>query len=173
MLLLHGISWMLVLEDAEADRSITLPPSMHCGETVEDLISNIYPNISDPERKPDQWFSEHTILSCKNDDVDHLNSDILDMSSGEQKIMQSAGSWVSDSPDEMQNAMPVELLNSITVNGLPLSHLASKVGSPLMLLCNLDPSNGLCNGTCPILTMFKPHILECRILFGLDVGTLS
>ena len=72
--------------------------------------------------------------------------------------MQSAGSWVSDSPDEMQNAMPVELLNSITVNGLPLSHLASKVGSPLMLLCNLDPSNdGLCNGTYLILTRFKHH----------------
>ena len=43
---------MLVLEDVEADRSITLPPSMNCGETVEDLISNIYPNISDSERKP-------------------------------------------------------------------------------------------------------------------------
>ena len=120
------------------------------------LISKIY--LSDHERKPDQWFSEHAILSCKNDDVDHLNSDILDMFSGEQKIMQSAGSWVSDSPDEMQNAMPVELLNSITVNGLPLSHLASKVGSPLMLLCNLDPSNdGLCNGTHLILTRFKHH----------------
>ena len=87
--------------------------------------------------------------------------------------MQSADSLVTDSPDEMQNAMPVEFQNSITVSGLPLSHLALKVGSPLMLLCNLDPSNGLCNGTCLILTMFKPHILECRILFGLDVGTLS
>ena len=79
---------------------------------------------------------------------------------------------MTESPDEIQNAMTVEFLNSITVSGFPLSHLALKVGS-LMLLHNLNPSNGLCNGTCLILTMFKPHILECRILFGLDVGTLS
>ena len=99
------------------------------GDTVEDLISKIY--LSDPERKPDQWFSEHTILSCKNDDVDFLNSDILDTFTGEQKIMHSADSLVTDSPDEMQNAMPVEFLNFITVSGLPLSHLVLKVGSPL------------------------------------------
>lgn len=130
----------------EADGSITLPPGMRCGDAVEDLISQIYPNISNPERRPDQWFSERTILSCKNDDVDHLNSDILDMFPGKQKIMQSADSLVTDSPDEMQNAMPVEFLNSITVSGLPLSRLALKVGTPLMLLRNLDPSNGLVMG---------------------------
>ena len=123
---------MLVLEDAEADRSITLPPSTHCGETVEDLISNIYPNISDPERKPDQWFPEHTIISCKNDDVDHLNSDILGMFPGVQKIMQSAGSLVTDSPDEIQNAMPAEFLNSITVSGLPGIHYILICYSPVM-----------------------------------------
>ena len=48
---------------------------------LEDLISKIY--LSDHKRKPDQWFSEHAILSCENDDVDHVNSDILDMFSGE------------------------------------------------------------------------------------------
>ena len=48
---------------------------------------------------------------------------------GKQKITQSADSLVTDSPDKMQNAMPVEFLNSITVSGLPLSHLALKVGS--------------------------------------------
>ena len=50
---------------------------------------------------------------------------------GEQKIIQSADSLVTDSPDEMQNAMPVEFLNSITVSGLLLPHLALKVGSSL------------------------------------------
>ena len=84
--------------------------------------------------------------------------------------MQSADSLVTDSPDEIQNAMPAEFLNSITVSGLPLSHLTLKVGSPLMLLCNLDPSNGLCNGAHLILTRFKPHFLECRIISGVGYG---
>ena len=62
--------------------------------------------------------------------------------------------------------MPMEFLNSITVSGLPLSHLALKIGSPLMLLHNLDPPNGFCNGTHLVLTRFKPHALGCRILSG-------
>ena len=57
--------------------------------------------------------------------------------------MQSTDSLVTESPDEIQNAMTVEFLNSITVSGFPLSHLALKVGS-LMLLHNLDPGEGHC-----------------------------
>ena len=83
--------------------------------------------------------------------------------------MQSTDSLVTESPDEIQNAMTVEFLNSITVSDFSLSHLALKVGS-LMLLCNLDPSNGLCNGTYLILTRFKPHVLECRIISGVGSG---
>ena len=84
--------------------------------------------------------------------------------------MQSADSLVMDSPNEQQNAMPVEFLNSISVSGLPLSHLALKVGSPLMLLQNLDASSGLCNGTHLILTKIKPCVLECKILSGVGCG---
>ena len=57
----------------EPDGSITLPAGIRCSDTIDDLISCIYPNISDPEQRPDQWFSEHTILSCKNDDVDNCH----------------------------------------------------------------------------------------------------
>ena len=99
--------------------------------------------------------SECTILSCKNDDVDNINSDILKTFPGEEKIMQSADSLIMDSPDNLQNAMPVQFLNSITVSGLPLSRHALKVGSPLMLLRNLDPSSGLFNGTHLVLTRIK------------------
>ena len=42
---------------------------------------------------------------------------------------------------------PVEFLNSLNASGLPLAHLALKPGCPLMLLQNLDPENGQCNGT--------------------------
>jgi len=42
---------------------------------------------------------------------------------------------------------PVEYLNSIELGSLPPSKLQLKPGVPLMLLCNLDPSEGLCNGT--------------------------
>ena len=68
--------------------------------------------------------------------------------------------------------MHVEFLNSITVSGLPLSCLSLKVGSPLMLLHNLDPSSGLCNGTRLVLTRIKPQVLECQILSGVGYGNI-
>ena len=34
----------------------------------------------------------------------------------------------------------------------------------------IDPSNGLCNGTHLILTRFKLHVFECRIISGVGCG---
>jgi hypothetical protein len=56
--------------------NITLPADMKCGNTVDDLIDSIYSEL-DTGQKSDQYFLEHTILSCKNDDVDDLNQTML------------------------------------------------------------------------------------------------
>ena len=61
---------------------------------------------------------------------------------------------------------PTEFLNSINASGLPLARLALKPGCPLMLLYNIDPTNGLCNGTHMILLEIKPMVLRCHILGG-------
>ena len=41
-----------------------------------------------------------------------------------------------------------------------------KIGCPLILLCNLDPGNGLCNGTRMILIHAYRRILEVIIMGG-------
>ena len=40
-----------------------------------------------------------------------------------------------------------EFLNILTPPGIPPHELHLKVGVPVILLRNLDPSSGLCNGT--------------------------
>jgi ATP-dependent exoDNAse (exonuclease V) alpha subunit len=60
----------------------------------------------------------------------------------------------------------VEYLNSIRASGLPLAKLALKVGCPIMVLRNLDPAQGLCNGSRGILTKMSPHVLEIRLMGG-------
>ena len=66
---------------------------------------------------------------------------------------------------------PIEFLNSLVLSGLPLAHLKLKQGCPLMLLRNLDPSIGLCNGTRLILMEIRPRVLQCRILGGKFAGS--
>src|SRR5271156_5841064 len=143
---------------------------MRCGNTVNDLINAVYPGI-DTGGKYDQYFLDHTLLCCKNDDVNDINQQILSQFPGEEKVLMSADSVTLEcGADADFNPYPVEFLNSIQVSGLPLSHLKLKKGCPLMLLRNLDPDNGLCNETRMVLLKIQPHVLQCCILGGKHAG---
>src|SRR5204863_6517130 len=48
-----------------------------------------------------------------------------------------------------------------------------KVGCPIILLCNLNPSAGLCNGTRMIITSLGDQVLEARVLTGSHAGTTA
>ena len=59
-----------------------------------------------------------------------------------------------------------EKVNSINASGIPLSELNLKVGCPIMILCNLDPANGLCNGARAIVTEVASCVLEVCLIEG-------
>ena len=72
-------------KNSNHDGTITLYPDMCCGDSVDSLMDAIYPGIAEGP-KPDAYFKDHTLLSCKNDDVDDLNADILAKFPGEVKV---------------------------------------------------------------------------------------
>src|SRR6187551_2552587 len=67
---------------------------------------------------------------------------------------------------------PEEFLHSLNDGGMPPHELKVKDDMPLILLRNLRPTEGLCNGT--RLKVRKRHnrLLECEILSGLMKGKI-
>jgi len=119
--------------------NINLPDHFACPEnTVSSLIDTIYPRIYDCLQHSDEYFSQWVILACRNDDVDDLNHHVLHKFPGQEQVFHSADKVVNEGNEEL--LYPAEYLNSINCSGLPLAHLALKVGCPVMVLHNLNLS---------------------------------
>jgi ATP-dependent exoDNAse (exonuclease V) alpha subunit len=163
-------TWLLNVgagEELDNSERITIPQHMRCPEyTVSSLIQQIYPDIEVGE-KDDQYFLDRNILAGTNDNVMELNNELLEKFPGERKVLLSADSVEFDDPG-MNEFQPysVEFLNSLVSSSLPLAHLALKVGCPIMLLRNMDPSKGLCNGTRLRVLEIRTRVLKCRIISG-------
>jgi len=64
------------------------------------------------------------------------------------------------------NTYPSEFLNTLEVSGMPSHKLLLKIGAPVILLRNLDPLAGLCNGTRLIVQRFTMRIVEVENITG-------
>ncbi|KAL8536449.1 hypothetical protein ACS0TY_011890 [Phlomoides rotata] len=53
-----------------------------------------------------------------------------------------------------------EFLNTVKCSGVPDHDLNLKVGTPVMLLRNIDHSRGLCNGTKLVITILTERLIE-------------
>jgi hypothetical protein len=170
-------AWLLDLGHGRNQHSPThvqLPQSMVIsrGATLEDLITVIYPNIATPNH-PDQYFSDRMILAPRNADVHDINDRILEKFPGEETIYDSADSAIIEEGVDHPEPIPAEYLNSINASGLPRSKLALKVGSPILLLCNLSVTDGLCNGTRLCVEHLGRWVIQARILGGFHHGKVA
>jgi ATP-dependent exoDNAse (exonuclease V) alpha subunit len=72
--------------------------------------------------------------------------------------------------DDPHNYYPSEFLNTLNPSGLPPHVLKLKVGCPVILLRNIDPATGLCNGTRLVVRRFQRNIIDAEIMVGDHAG---
>ncbi|XP_047514655.1 ATP-dependent DNA helicase PIF1-like [Pieris napi] len=133
--------------------------------TEDELIDKIYPNIIQNYTNA-EWLFQRAILATKNNIVDDINFNILKKIPGEEKIYKSIDTMVSI--EESVN-FPTEFLNSLQVPGMPLHCLRLKIGTPIILLRNLN-SPKLCNGTRMIVKQLSNNIIEAELISGKTKG---
>ena len=85
---------------------------------------------------------------------------------GYDKVVHETQEQQGHYSEDLDASYAPEYLQTLTPNGFPKSKPALKVGCPVMLLCNLNPSQGLCNVTRLLITHTSTHVLEGRILGG-------
>jgi ATP-dependent DNA helicase PIF1 len=89
---------------------------------------------------------------------------------GDQQAMYTGMDSILDAdynnPNNAAHVYAQEYLNSLNPPGLASFRLQLKVGQPVILIRNIDPKRGLCNGTSLIVRGFGRKHVDCEILLG-------
>uniref|UniRef100_A0A6N2MFD4 ATP-dependent DNA helicase n=1 Tax=Salix viminalis TaxID=40686 RepID=A0A6N2MFD4_SALVM len=132
----------------EADESfVTIPFHLLLQASCDPI-----PTIIDPG-----YYKERAIVTTKNTTVAEINDFVLRITPGTKRVYLSVDSVSTSSTetDDASSLYPIEYINQLEFNGVPSHELALKVGTPVMLLRNISPSIGLCNGTRLIITQLS------------------
>jgi hypothetical protein len=90
------------------------------------------------------FFSARAILAGKNTEVAALNAKILDMLPGDSVTYRNADCIPGQANRiEEGDQIPVEVLNTMNFPGMALHETTVKIGAPIILIRNIDPSRGL------------------------------
>ncbi|CAN1158085.1 ATP-dependent DNA helicase PIF1 [Linum perenne] len=119
------------------------------------------------------YLTNRAIVAPSNEDVSKLNAYVLAQVPGPTKNYYSADTLSSDSKrmHELETLYPTEFLNSLSFNGVPEHVVTLKVFTPIMLLHNLNPSIGLCNGTRIMTTFLGDYVIKGVIIGGSFEGS--
>ncbi|UYV82813.1 hypothetical protein LAZ67_22000964 [Cordylochernes scorpioides] len=148
---------------------IEIPSELLCTQSIVIDIFGHQISIDITNTKSIERLASHAILCPKNDDVDLLNSEIMDRITGEDTVYKSDDTVVTDEDDQREN-YPVEFLNSLSPSGMPLHRLRLKIGAIVMLLRNLNTKKALCNGTRLIVTNLLPNVIATKVITGSAAG---
>ncbi|XP_074305434.1 uncharacterized protein LOC141640599 [Silene latifolia] len=152
-LLAMGDGTLKAKREGEEDEAtwIHIPPEyLHRGGPVEvkDVVNEIYPQFP-LNSQDDDYLRARAILTPLNETADIVNNYMTNLIPGKYDIYKSCDEICASSmdSDEQFTAYPTEYLNNLHLQGLPNHELKLKRGMPVILLRNINLSQGLCNGT--------------------------
>ncbi|CAN1162453.1 hypothetical protein LINPERHAP2_LOCUS24514 [Linum perenne] len=141
--------------------------SVSHGQQIQAIIASVYPDFTRSFSSVD-YVKSCAIVTPTNAIVSEINDFMLNQIPGELQTYFSADSLTTtgSNKEALEMEYHIEFLNSLSFNGIPEHDLKLKPFSTVMLLRNLNPLVGLCNGTQILLTNLGNHLLQGLIVGG-------
>nr|GEX35404.1 DNA helicase [Tanacetum cinerariifolium] len=129
-------------------------------EFIYDKDCLLHPNAKDLQDK--------AIVCLKIDTADVINAKVMDMLPGYATTYISNNEAIPHGHNggEVELLYQVKYLNTLNFAGIPPHELNLKIGSPIMLLRNINIVGSLYNGTRMIVTQLLPKVIEVHIITG-------
>ena len=174
--------WLIQVGDQECEKVdldvktkpeeeyIPLPPEWNMHSEAADLdefITEMFPDMRRTfhENSRNQEVKMVSILTPKNANMHEINAKCIEKCPGNMITKRSIDSANLDNDDLNEYQIPVEVLNGLpTPSGMAPHELQLKRYCPLVLLKNLNVSQGLCNGTRCILLEVRRYSLRVKLV---------
>ncbi|KAK9682348.1 hypothetical protein RND81_10G067000 [Saponaria officinalis] len=162
-------------EDNEIEATCIKIPAEYIGSSgaldIATIVQQIYPDF-DNMCYDAEYLKHRAILTPLNETAYLINSHMAGLIPGDEILYKSCDEICTTSLECMDEfeSYPTEYLNNLNLQGLPHHELKLKIGIPVMLLKNINPSHGLCNGARLIVTHLGKFIVEANILTWSKVG---
>jgi len=155
---LSWANWLLSIGNGTVSNPINLDvQDIHHCDSIDHLIYCVYGDTND--------YSNKAIVTGLRKDVDEINELMLNRNEGRIHEYYSIDSPQKDEDEQdATTLLPEEFLNTLTPQGFPPHKLCLKVGSPIMLMRNLNKAMGLANGTRLIVNDLRPSTIKAVIV---------
>ncbi|GAU26226.1 hypothetical protein TSUD_224170 [Trifolium subterraneum] len=165
-------------EPNEGNAEVDILPELlitNFDDPIDAIVQSTYPNLL-LQYQNGQFMQSRAILASTDEAVNEINDYVLRLVPGEEREYYSADSVDSSEINDAQafDTIPPEwilpeFLNFLKTSDIPNHKLTLKVGTPITLLHDLDPSRGLYNGTRLIVTRLGQFVLQAQVMSGENI----
>ena len=149
---------------------ILIPPELKSNASnLEEFCQEIYPDVQQRFGSPDwaKWLNSRAIICPTNKDAEEINKMMVHQLPGVGHRYLSYDSVLNTSE---AHHYPQEWLNKQEASAMPPHCLDLKIGAPIMLIRNLDPTNGHVNGSRYIVDALTTNTIFGRLCNGPMAG---
>jgi ATP-dependent DNA helicase PIF1 len=127
-------------------------------------------DLHNPDIATDDYYANRTILTPTNAASQRVNMAVAARLCRNIQAYLSVNSVADNDGAGATGFFETEFIHPVNINGIPLHNLTPKIGVPVMILRNLNPDGGLCNGTRLRIVDLNPHVIRDTTMTGTHNG---